>query len=276
MFTPEFYIRICILILLIAGIFFLEKFTGWVTLFLANFGKYGIFLRETFRKPVKFSIFRRQLMIEMVNLGINSLPIAIIIALFTGAVITIQTAYNITSPIVPKYTVGLATRDSMILEFAPTIVSLILAGKVGSSIASEIGTMRVTEQIDALEIMGLNSASFLVAPKISAAMLFNPILVIICMFFGIGGGWLFGTATGIITGENYIMGIQYAFVPFYIQYALIKTIFFAFLITSISCYFGYYTKGGALEVGKASTNGVVYSSIFILLINYVLTQLILA
>lgn len=195
--------------------------------------------------------------------------------MFMGAVITIQTAYNIDSPFIPIYAVGLATRDSIILEFSPTIISLILAGKVGSNIASEIGTMRVTEQIDALEIMGINSASYLVLPKIIAALIINPFLILISMFLGIFGGWMFGVIAGSVTTTEYEIGIQYAFKIFYIVYALIKTIFFAFIITSISAFFGYHTKGGALEVGSSSTKAVVVSSIFILVLNYILTQMLL-
>lgn len=220
--------------------------------------------------------FTRQLMYEINSLGINSLPIVLIISIFTGAVITIQTAYNVDSPFIPLYTVGLATRDSIILEFSPTIISLILAGKVGSSIASEIGTMRVTEQIDALEIMGINSSSYLVLPKILAALLINPFLIILSMSVGIFGGWFFGTLAGSVTTTEYLYGIQYAFRPFYVSYALIKTFFFAFIITAIPAYYGYYTSGGALEVGSSSTKAVVYSSIYILVINFILTQLILS
>jgi phospholipid/cholesterol/gamma-HCH transport system permease protein len=215
-------------------------------------------------------------MYEINSLGINSLPIVSIISLFTGAVITIQTAYNVDSPFIPLYTVGLATRDSIILEFSPTIISLILAGKVGSSIASEIGTMRVTEQIDALEIMGINSSSYLVLPKILAALIINPFLIIISMGLGIFGGWFFGTLAGSVTTTEYLYGIQYAFRPFYVTYALVKTFFFAFIITAIPSYYGYYTSGGALEVGSSSTKAVVYSSIYILVVNFILTQLLLS
>lgn len=196
--------------------------------------------------------------------------------MFVGAALTIQTAFNIDSPFIPLYAVGLATRDSIILEFSPTIISLILAGKVGSSIASELGTMRVTEQIDALEIMGVNSSSFLVLPKIIAALFINPFLVIISMAIGMAGGWFFGLLAGVITTTEFVYGVKYAFQPFYITYALLKTVVFAFLITSISAYFGYYTAGGALEVGASSTKAVVYSSIFLLLTNFLLTQMLLS
>jgi phospholipid/cholesterol/gamma-HCH transport system permease protein len=239
-------------------------------------GHFSLFIRKVFRRPQQLRWFGRQLMYEINSLGINSLPIVSIISLFTGAVITIQTAYNVDSPFIPLYTVGLATRDSIILEFSPTIISLILAGKVGSSIASEIGTMRVTEQIDALEIMGINSSSYLVLPKILAALLINPFLIILSMGLGIFGGWFFGTLAGSVTTTEYLYGIQYAFRPFYVTYALIKTFFFAFIITAIPSYYGYYTSGGALEVGSSSTKAVVYSSIYILIVNFILTQLLLS
>lgn len=209
-------------------------------------------------------------------MGIGSLGIVAIISIFIGAVITIQSAFSFENPLIPLYAVGVAVRDSMILEFSPAIISLILAGKVGSSIASEIGTMRVTEQIDALEIMGINSASYLIFPKIIAAVLFFPILVIFSMFLGILGGYIFGLATGVVTDYEYIYGISYDFRPYNVTYALIKSVVFAYIIASVPAYHGYHTKGGALEVGASSTKGVVYSSILILAFDLVLTQLLLA
>ena len=193
-----------------------------------------------------------------------------------GAVITLQTAYNTENPIYPKYLIGLGCRDSMILEFSSTISALILAGKIGSNIASEIGTMRVTEQIDALEIMGVNSASYLILPKLVATIIFNPILTLLAIAVGITGGGLAGWFSGVVTPESYIYGIQYEFIPYYITYSEIKTVFFAFIITSISAFQGYYVEGGSLEVGKASTKAVVYSSLLILLFNVILTQLLLS
>jgi phospholipid/cholesterol/gamma-HCH transport system permease protein len=196
---------------------------------------------------------------------------------FMGAVLVIQTATAIESAWIPDYTVGFTVKQSMLLEFCPTIISLILAGKVGSNIASELGTMRVTEQIDALEVMGVNSIGYLIGPKIIAALFIFPIVIMYSMFFGFFGGGLVCYLTEIISVKQYFLGIRtfsgdnYEF----INYALTKTIVFAFIITSISSYFGYYLKGGALEVGKASTNAVVYSSVFILFANYILTQLIL-
>lgn len=211
----------------------------------------------------------------MDSLGLGSLGIVTIISVFMGAVITLQTSSNIDSALIPAYTVGFTARQSIILEFSPTIIALILAGKVGSNIASEIGTMRVSEQIDALEIMGVNSASYLIVPKIIAAVFINPFLVIWSMFIGLFGGYLVAITSGIIAPNEYIYGIQYDFEPFGITYALIKTVFFAFIITSIPSYFGYHVRGGALEVGSASTKGVVASSIAILIVNYILTQLLL-
>ena len=213
---------------------------------------------------------------EIVSLGIGSLGIVAIISIFMGAVITIQSAFGFESPWIPLYAVGLASRDSIILEFSPTIVSLILAGKVGSNIASEIGTMRVSEQIDALEIMGVNSSGFLILPKVIAAIFINPFLIIISMGLGMLGGWVFGILTGVVTSYEFIYGIQYDFRPFKVTYALIKTGVFAFIITSVSAYHGYFTNGGALEVGRSSTKAVVYSSIIILIFNFVLTQLLLS
>jgi phospholipid/cholesterol/gamma-HCH transport system permease protein len=215
-------------------------------------------------------------MIEFVSLGLTSIGIISIVSFFMGAVITLQTAYNTENPIYPTYLIGLGCRDSIILEFSSTVAALILAGKVGSNIAGEIGTMRVTEQIDALEIMGINSASYLVLPKIIATLLFNPILTLISISIGIFGGWAAGTLSGVVTSENFIYGIQYAFIPYYITYSLIKTLFFAFIITSVSSFQGYFVAGGSLEVGRSSTKAVVYSSVLILMFNVILTQLLLS
>jgi phospholipid/cholesterol/gamma-HCH transport system permease protein len=240
-----------------------------------HFGQYFILIHRAFSKPEKIAIFRKRIFEEINLLGIGSFGIVAIISVFMGAVITIQSAFNFESPLIPAYAVGVAVRDAMILEFSPTIVSLILAGKIGSSIASEIGTMRVTEQIDALEVMGINSAGFLILPKIISAFFFNPVLVIFSMFLGVFGGYVFGIATGVVTDYEYVLGITYMFRPYNVVYALIKTAVFAFIITSVSSYHGYHTKGGALEVGKSSTKAVVYSSVLILLFNFLLTQLLL-
>ncbi len=208
--------------------------------------------------------------------GFSSLGIVAITSIFMGAVITIQTVYNLVNPLVPLWAVGVVTRDSIIIEFSPTMISLVLAGKVGSSIASEIGTMRVTEQIDALEIMGINSSGYLVLPKLFAAVLIFPFIVIISMFLGIAGGWVAGDLSGVISSAEFIRGAQDSFVPFNVTFAMIKTVTFGFLIVTISAYQGFYTTGGALEVGQSSTKAVVFSSIMILVFDYILTQLILA
>ena len=220
---------------------------------------------------------RKLIFKDIQDLIIGSLGIVAFLSFFVGGVVSIQTALNIENPLIPKNLVGFATRQSVILEFAPTFMSIILAGKVGSFITSSIGTMRVTEQIDALEVMGVNSIGYLIGPKIIAALFIFPIVIMYSMFFGFFGGGLVCYFTEIISVKQYLLGIRtfsgdnYEF----INYALTKTIVFAFIITSISSYFGYYLKGGALEVGKASTNAVVYSSVFILFANYILTQLIL-
>lgn len=241
-----------------------------------HLGRYFLLLKKVLRKPEKGVIFRNQLFSEFVGLGVESLGIAVIISVFMGAIIVIQTAFNIDSPLIPLYTIGFMTRQSMILEFSPTIVSLILAGKVGSRIASEIGTMQVTEQIDALEIMGVNPGNYLIFPKIIAAVLIFPVIIIVSMFLGIFGGWAAGILSGLVTSHDYIYGIQLDFQAYDILYAMIKTICFAFIITSVAGYFGYFTRGGALEVGKASTKAVVYSSILIIFFNLILTQLLLS
>ncbi len=242
---------------------------------LKNIGQYFMLLRRVFSVPEKRAIFSKQIILEIEKIGLNSLGIVIIISLFVGAVVTIQTAFNLSNPFLPKYLIGLATRDSLILEFSPTMICLILAGKVGSNVASEIGSMRVTEQIDALEMMGVNSANFLILPKIIAAMFFFPFLVIISMGIGMLGGWL-GSISVDVTTADFVYGLKHEFNPFYITYSLTKTVVFAFIITSVSSYYGYFTKGGALEVGVSSTKAVVYSSVVVLIFNFILTQLLLA
>jgi len=241
-----------------------------------HFGRFWMFLRLLFNKPEKWSIFRNLVMREMDSIGFGSIGIVAITSIFMGAVITIQTVYNLVNPLVPLWAVGVVTRDSIIIEFSPTMISLVLAGKVGSSIASEIGTMRVTEQIDALEIMGINSSGYLVLPKLAAAIIIFPFVVIISMFVGIGGGWLAGDLSGVISSSDFIRGLQDTFIPFNVTFALIKTVTFAFLIVTISAYQGFYTAGGALEVGRSSTKAVVYSSTMILFSDFILTVLILS
>ena len=242
----------------------------------SRFGKYILLMLQVIRKPEKGSVYRRQLIIEIQSLGVESLGIVAIISLFMGAVVAIQTSYNIDNPLIPVSTIGFTVRQSVILEFAPTIISLILAGKVGSRIASEIGTMRVSEQIDALEIMGVNPANYLIFPKVTAAMIINPVLIILSMYFGIVGGWLVAVFTDLYTVNEYVYGIRAWFDGYIIFYALIKTVIFAYLITSISGFEGYIVKGGAVEVGAASTRAVVWSSIMIILFNLILTQLLLS
>jgi phospholipid/cholesterol/gamma-HCH transport system permease protein len=238
-----------------------------------HLGRYFILIKRVFSKPEKLSVYMKQIVHEIDNIGIGSLPIISIISFFMGGVITIQAAFGFTSPIIPLYALGFTTRESMLLEFSPTIVCLILAGKIGSNIASEIGSMRITEQIDALEIMGINSAGYLILPKILAAIFILPFLIAISMFLGIFGGYVMGIATGACNSYEFIFGIQAFFEPWKLYYSFTKVITFAFLITSISSYFGYYTQGGALEVGKSSTSAVVYSSILILVFNFIITQL---
>ncbi len=233
-------------------------------------------LFRVFSKPEKFSVYWRQIVYEINSLGIGSLSIVCIISIFMGGVITIQAAFGFSSPWIPLYAVGYTTRESMLLEFCPTIVSLILAGKIGSNIASEVGAMRITEQIDALEIMGVNSASYLILPKILASIIINPFLIAISMFLGLLGGYLMGISSGACTSYEYIFGIQAMFEPWKLYYSFTKVIVFAFIITSVASYFGYYTTGGALEVGKSSTRAVVIASVLILIFNLILTQLFLA
>ena len=242
---------------------------------LKHFGLYFIMMKKVMSMPEKWSAFRSQLVLELEKVGINSIGIVLFISFFVGGVVSIQTALNLESPLLPKYLIGLASRDSLILEFSPTMISLILAGKVGSSIASEIGSMRVSEQIDALEIMGVNSASFLILPKIIASLFFFPFLVILSMGIGMIGGWV-GALSVDITTTEFLSGLRYEFRSYYITYAIVKTIFFAFIVSSISSYFGYHVKGGSIAVGKSSTDAVVYSSIVILVFNFILTKLILA
>ena len=242
---------------------------------LAQIGRYFLLVKMAFSRPEKFPILYRQTMREIEKTGINSFSIVVIISLFMGAVITIQTNYNIENPLLPKYLIGVAVRDSLLLEFSSTMVALILAGKVGSSIASELGMMRVTEQIDALEVMGINSASYLILPKMIATVLFFPILCLLSIIVGLAGGYLSCVLGDVIPPMDFIEGIQYGFRPYYFSYALTKTAVYAFIITSVSSYFGYFVVGGAVEVGKSSTRAVVQSSILILLADLILTRTIL-
>ncbi len=232
-------------------------------------------MARVFRLPDRSGMFWQQYSRELEKQGLQSLPIVIVISLFIGAILTIQAKTNTENPFLPKYIVGLLTRETLLLEFSSTILCLILAGKVGSNIASEIGSMRITEQIDAMEIMGVNSANYLILPKILAFMTMMPMLVILSTAIGLIGGWAVGAFTDIITVADYLVGVQYAFNPYFVWYGIIKSLFFAYVITSLSAYYGYMVRGGALEVGKASTNAVVNSNIIILLLDLVLSRLLL-
>lgn len=243
--------------------------------FIQHLGEYFLLMWRTFRRPDKWRMFFRQYAREIEKQGLQSLPLVVIISVFIGAILTIQAKTNTENPLLPTYTTGLLTRETLILEFSSTILCLLLAGKVGSNIASEIGTMRITEQIDAMEIMGINSANYLILPKITAFMSMIPFLVIISIAVGLMGGYAVGLFTDIITVADYLIGIQYAFNPYFVTYSLIKALVFAFIISSAASYYGYYAFGGALDVGRNSTNAVVRSSIIILFADLVLTKLLL-
>jgi len=227
-----------------------------------------------FKKPTKWSILKDLILKEIEDLIFSSLGIVIFISFFIGGVIAIQTSLNIDNPLIPKYLVGFATRQSIILEFAPTFISIIMAGKVGSYITSSIGTMRVTEQIDALEVMGVNSINYLIFPKLIALTTY-PFLISIGMFFGILGGWIAAIYGGYSTSAQFVQGLQDDFDSFHIFYAFAKTFVFAFILGTIPAYHGYFMKGGALEVGRASTTAFVWTSIVIIILNFILTQMLL-
>ena len=243
--------------------------------YIEHIGKYFMMLAQVFKKPQKGRVFYEALMKEIEELGLKSLGIVMFISFFIGGVIALQTALNLESPFIPDSLIGFAAKRSIILEFAPTFCSIILAGKVGSYITSSIGAMRVTEQIDALEVMGINSLNYLVLPKVIATVFFYPFLIILAMILGIFGGWVAGVLSGLFAGVDYIDGIQTTFNPFLITYAMIKTLVFASLIATVPSYHGYYVKGGSIAVGKASTQAVVWTIILIVIANYVLTQMLL-
>lgn len=243
--------------------------------FFFHLGKFFAFLGKVFSKPEKAKPYYAQIIREFDKIGLNSIPIVLIISLFMGAVITLQAAINFTNPIIPKDFIGYGARDSIILEFSSTMVSLILAGKIGSNIASELGTMRITQQIDALEIMGINSAGYLVLPKLIAALIFFPIFCVLSIFVGIIGGWLIAYFTDVVNIKIFENGLRLFFEPSYVTYSITKTTIFGFILASIASYQGYYVQGGSVNVGKSSTKAVVISSIFILLFNVILTQLLL-
>lgn len=240
-----------------------------------HFGRYLLFIKSMFSRPERFAVYYQRTLMEMNSIGIGSLPIVVIISVFVGGVTTLQIAYQLVTGLVPSSIIGSIVSDSTILEFAPTITCLVLSGRVGSSIASEIGTMKVSEQIDALEVMGINSSGFLALPKITAALFMVPLLIILAMGLSIWGGMMVGDATGILPTEAFMKGARSTFRPFTVTFSLIKSFVYAFIITTISCYQGYYTKGGALEVGTSSTRAVVYSSVMILFSDYLLAQLLL-
>ena len=238
-------------------------------------GAYFLMLGQVFSRPTKPSVMRELIFKEIEELILNSLGIVIFISFFVGGVVSIQTALNMNSPLIPEMLVGYATRQSVILEFAPTFISIIMAGKIGSFITSSIGSMRVTEQIDALEVMGINSLNYLVFPKIIALLLY-PFIIGMSMFLGIFGGWVASVYGGFTSSTAFIEGVQSDFVSFHLTYAFIKTLVFAFILATVPSFQGYYMKGGALEVGKASTYSFVWTSVIIILANYVITTLLLS
>lgn len=240
-----------------------------------SFGRYLLLIITAFKRPEKFRVYWREVMREMVSIGIGSLGIISIISVFIGAVSTIQTAFQLVSDLIPRTIVGSITRDTTILEFSPTISALVLAGRVGSSIASEIGTMRVTEQIDALEIMGVNAPGYLIAPKIIAGITMIPLLVIVSICLGLVGGYIAVLTSADFSPTDYITGLTDSFNPLIVRVAMMKAFVFGFVITSICAYQGFYTSGGALEVGQSSTRGVVYSCIFILFADLIISSAML-
>ena len=243
--------------------------------FFFHAGQYFALLYRVFSKPEKHRMYFSKVFSEIESLGINSVGIVAVISIFMGGIMTLQVAYNIENPLLPSYMIGLGNRDTLILEFSSTIMGLIMAGKIGSNITSEIGSMKVTEQIDSLEIMGVNSAAYLIMPKIIAVVFIFPFLFILSVFFGLVGGLIVGPAVGAVSAADYLNGIQYLFVPYYVTYSIIKSVFFGFLIATIPAYFGYCVEGGAFEVGAASTKAVVNTNIMILVFDLILTQLLL-
>ncbi|MDG1064225.1 MAG: ABC transporter permease [Flavobacteriaceae bacterium] len=238
-------------------------------------GAYFLMLGQVFKRPTKRSVLKELILKEVEELILNSLGIVVFISFFVGGVVSIQTALNINNPLIPDLLVGFATRQSVILEFAPTFISIIMAGKIGSFITSSIGSMRVTEQIDALEVMGINSLNYLVFPKI-IALLFYPFVIGIAMFLGIFGGWIATVYGGFSSSAAFIEGVQSKFIPFHLIYAFIKSFVFAFILATVPSFKGYYMTGGALEVGKASTAAFVWTSVIIIIANYVITILLLS
>ncbi len=238
-------------------------------------GQYYLLMKRVFQKPEKWSILRKQYIVEAYKLIIDSIPIVSIISVFIGAVIVLQTAYNLESPFIPKMYIGYMARESLVLEFCSTMIALILAGKIGSNIASEIGSMRISEQIDAMEIMGVNSANYLILPKIISATTLSPFLMLASFMIGLLGGALIIIFTGVINLSQYVEGLQFSFKAFYIYYSMTKMAAFAFIITSVSSFYGYYAQGGSLGVGRSSTKAIVVSSGLILIFNLLITKLML-
>jgi len=243
--------------------------------FFNHFGRYLLMIKGMFTKPENWRMYWKELIHQCSDIGLGSLGIVVVVALFIGAVSTLQTAYQLVSNLIPKSTIAQIVRDTVILEFAPTITCIVLAGVVGSKIASELGNMRVSEQIDALEIMGINTKAYLIMPKILASFLMIPVLVVIAGVLGIWGGRMAGILSGILSPEEFEQGLLSGFQPFNVTFSLYKAYTFAFIISSIPAYFGYFVKGGALEIGKASTTAVVTSCIMILFADYILAALLL-
>jgi len=243
--------------------------------FFTHFGRYLIMLKGMFTKPENFKMYWKEFMHQCVEIGISSLPIVIIISVFLGAVTTLQTAYQMVSPLVPLATIAQIVRDTVILEFSPTVLSIVLAGVAGSKIASELGNMRISEQIDALEIMGINTKSYLIFPKIVGALVMVPFLIVLSTALAIWGGRVAGSLSGVIGNDIFDIGLRQNFTPYNVFFALCKAYTFAFIISSIPAYYGYHVKGGALEIGQASTKAVVVSCILILLADYGLAALLL-
>lgn len=246
-----------------------------MTTFLNEAGRYLLMLKTMFSKPENGKMYWKEFMHQCSEIGIGSLGIVVIISTFIGAVSAVQTAYQMTTPFIPRETISMIVRDTVILEFAPTLVCIVLAGVVGSKIAGELGNMRVSEQIDALEIMGINTKTYLVLPKIVAAVIVIPMLVVISMILGIWGGRLASTASGIVSAEIFDKGLLMSFIPYNVFFAIIKGYAFAFIISSIPAFYGYHVKGGALEIGRSSTKAVVVSCIAILFADYILSALLL-
>ena len=244
--------------------------------FITEFGRYITMLKEMISRPENWRMYWKELMHQCSEIGVGSLGIVVIISFFIGAVSTVQTAYQLVSPLIPLHTIAQVVRETVILEFAPTLVCIVLAGVVGSKIASELGNMRVSEQIDALEIMGINTKTYLVLPKIVASLIMIPVLIVLSAALGIWGGRVAGSLTGIIPPTVYDRGLLVNFNPFSIYFMLIKSYVFCFIITSISAFFGFYVKGGSLEIGQSSTRAVVVSCIAILGADYILSLLLLS